>query len=100
MTNKEKLDEVVKFLENDGIDFVLRPESVKSKSNIYIPRWKIGVKIEDECSQDYFNRHKRFIDIVFIRESETVEFVLEKLQTVIVRRMMAAQRKFLKKSIE
>lgn len=100
MTNKEKLDEVVKFLEKEGIDFVLRPESVKTKSNIYIPQWKIGVKVEDECSQDYFNRHKRFIDIVFIRESETVEFVLEKLQTVIVRRMMAAQRKFLKKSIE
>ena len=100
MTNKEKLDEVVKFLENEDIDFVLRPESVKTKSNIYIPQWKIGVKVEDECSQDYFNRHKRFIDIVFIRESETVEFVLEKLQTVIVRRMMAAQRKFLKKSIE
>ena len=98
MTNKEKLDEVVKFLEKEGIDFVLRPESVKTKSNIYIPQWKIGVKVEDECSQDYFNRHKRFIDIVFIRESETVEFVLEKLQTVIVRRMMAAQRKFLKKS--
>ena len=100
MTNKEKLDEVVKFLEKEDIDFVLRPESVKTKSNIYIPQWKIGVKVEDECSQDYFNRHKRFIDIVFIRESETVEFVLEKLQTVIVRRMMAAQRKFLKKSIE
>ena len=97
MTNKEKLDEVVKFLENEGIDFVLRPESVKSKSNIYIPRWKIGVKIEDECSQDYFNRHKRYIGIVFIRESETAEFVLEKLQTVIVRRMMAAMRKFMKK---
>ena len=100
MTNKEKLGKVVKFLEKEDIDFVLRPESVKTKSNIYIPQWKIGVKVEDECSQDYFNRHKRFIDIVFIRESETVEFVLEKLQTVIVRRMMAAQRKFLKKSIE
>lgn len=98
MTNKEKLDEVVKFLEKEGIDFVLRPESVRMKSNLYIPKWKIGVKVEDECSQDYFNRHKRFIDIVFIRESETVEFVLEKLQTVIVRRMMEAQRKFLKKS--
>lgn len=98
MTNKEKLDEVVKFLEKEDIDFVLRPESVKSKSNIYIPRWKIGVKIEDECSQDYFNQHKRFIGIVFIRESETAEFVLEKLQNVIVKQMMEAQRKFLKKS--
>ena len=97
MTNKEKLDEVVKFLEKEDIDFVLRPESVKTKSNIYIPQWKIGVKVEDECSQDYFNRHKRFIGIVFIRESETAEFILEKLQAVIIKQMMAAQRKFLKK---
>lgn len=94
MTNKEKLDEVVKFLEKEGIDFALRPENVKRKSNIYIPKWKIGVKIEDKDSQCYFNRHKRYIGIVFIRESETAEFVLEKLQTVIVKRMMAAQRKF------
>lgn len=97
MTNKEKLDEVVNFLENEGIDFVLRPESVKTKSNIYIPRWKIGVKVEDVDSETYFERHKRYIGIVFIRESETVEFVIEKLQAVIIKQMMAAQRKFLKK---
>lgn len=98
MTNKEKLDEVVNFLEKEGIDFALRPEKVKRKSNLYIPKWKIGVKIEDENSQTYFNRHKRYIGIVFIRKNETVEFILEKLQTVIVKRMMAAQRKFLEKS--
>ena len=51
MTNKEKLDEVVKFLEKEDIDFVLRPESVKTKSNIYIPQWKIGVKVEDVDSE-------------------------------------------------
>lgn len=98
MTNKEKLDEVVKFLEKEGIDFALRPENVKMKSNIYIPKWKIGVKIEDKDSQTYFDKHKRYISIVFIRENETVEFILDKLQTVIVKRMMAAQRKFLMES--
>lgn len=100
MTNKEKLDEVVKFLEKEDIDFVLRPENVRMKSNLYIPKWKIGVKLEGDDNERYFQTHKRCLSVIFIRESETAEFVLEKLQTVIVRRMMAAQRKFLKKSIE
>ncbi len=100
MTNKEKLDEVVKFLENEGIDFVLRPESVRMKSNLYIPKWKIGIKLEDEDNERYYQAHKRYISTIFIRESEAVGFVLEKLQNVIVQKMMAAQRKFLKKSIE
>ena len=98
MTNKEKLDEVVKFLENEGIDFVLRPESVRMKSNLYIPKWKIGVKLEGEDNERYFQTHKRCLSVVFIRESEAVGFVLEKLQNVIVQKMMASQRKFLKES--
>jgi hypothetical protein len=98
MTNKEKLDEVVKFLDKDGIDFVLRPENVRMKSNLYIPKWKIGVKLEGEDNERYFQTHKRCLSVVFIRESEAVGFVLEKLQNVIVQKMMAAQRKFLKES--
>lgn len=96
MTNKEKLNEVVKFLNKEGIDFILRPEDVKIKSNLYIPKWKIGVKIEDENGEDYFQSHKHYISIVFIRENETAKFILEKLQNIIVQKMLAAQRKFLK----
>lgn len=98
MTNKEKLDEVVKFLEKEDIDFVLRPENVRMKSNLYIPKWKIGVKLEGEDNERYFQTHKRCLSVVFIRESEAVGFVLEKLQNVIVQKMMASQRKFLKES--
>lgn len=98
MTNKEKLDEVAKFLKKEGIDFALRRENVKTKSNIYIPKWKIGVKTEDESNGRYFQKHKRCISMVFIRESETADFVLEKLQNVIVKQMMAAHRRFLKES--
>ena len=96
MTNKEKLNEVVKFLNKEGIDFILRPEDVKIKSNLYIPKWKIGVKIEDENGERYFQSHKRYISIVFIRENETAKFILEKLQNVIVQKMLAVQRNFLK----
>lgn len=98
MTNKEKLNKVVNFLNKEGIDFILRPENVRMKSNLYIPKWKIGVKLEDEDNERYFQTHKRFISIVFIRESETSDFILEKLQNVIVQKMMAMQRKLLKKS--
>lgn len=96
MTNKEKLNEVVKFLNKEGIGFILRPEDVKIKSNLYIPKWKIGVKIEDENGERYFQSHKHYISIVFIRENETAKFILEKLQNVIVQKMLAAQRKYLK----
>lgn len=96
MTNKEKLNEVVKFLNKEEIDFILRPEDVKIKSNLYIPKWKIGVKIEDENGERYFKSHKHYISIVFIRENETAKFILEKLQNVIIHKMMAAQRKYLK----
>lgn len=98
MTNKEKLNEVAKFLDKEGIDFILRPENVRMKSNLYIPKWKIGVKLEGEDNERYFQTHKRCLSVIFIRESETAEFVLEKLQNVIVKQMMEAQRKFLKKS--
>jgi len=98
MTNKEKLDEVVKFLEKEDIDFILRPENVRMKSNLYIPKWKIGMKLEGEDNERYFQTHKRYISTIFIRESEAVGFVLEKLQNVIVQKMMVSQRKFLKES--
>lgn len=96
MTNKEKLAKVVKFLNKEGIDFKLRPEEVKIKSNLYIPKWKIGLKIEDESSERYFQSHKRYISVIFIRENETAKFILEKLQNVIVQRMLAAHQKFIK----
>ena len=98
MTNKEKLEEVAKFLKNEKINYVLRPDDVVKKSNLYIPKWKIGVKIEDENAERYFRTHKRYISVVFIRDTETADFVVEKVQTVIVQRMIAAQRKFMKKS--
>lgn len=100
MTNKEKLAKVVKFLNKEGIDFKLRPEGVKIKSNLYIPEWKIGLKIEDENSERYFQSHKRYISVIFIRENETAKFILEKLQNVIVQRMLAAHQKFIKKTIK
>lgn len=98
MTNKEKLNEVVKFLDKEGIDFILRPENVRMKSNLYIPKWKIGMKLEGGDNECYFQTHKRYISTIFIRESEAVGFVLEKLRNVLVQKMMAAQRKFLKES--
>lgn len=100
MTNKEKLGEVVKFLNKEGIDFELRAENVKKKSNLYIPKWKIGLKIEDNNSERYFQTHKRYISIIFIRENETEAFVLEKLQNVIVKKMLSAHQKFLRNTIK
>ena len=98
MTNKEKLYEVVKFLNKEGIDFILRPENIRMKSNLYIPKWKIGIKLEDENNERYFQTHKRCLSVIFIRENETIDFILEKLQNVIVQKMMAEQRKILKAS--
>lgn len=92
MKNETKLKKLVKWLdENNFSHFVPHSYSkgVKGSSNLIIlpvGKYKINVKIEGEDDVLFYERHKAHHP-VFIRDSETPKFVLEKVQNVIIELM-------------
>lgn len=98
MTNQEKLEKLKEWLRDNNIPFV---ENYKSKStgftfDLRVKKPLVAVCISSERDNEIFQRIKRVYAPFFIRESETAEFVIEKMQNCIVNKMMQAQR-FLEK---
>lgn len=98
MTNEEKLEKLKEWLKDNDIPFV---ENYKSKStgftfDLKVKKPLVAVCISSERDNEIFQRIKRVYAPFFIRESETAEFVIEKMQNCIVEKMMQAQR-FLEK---
>ena len=92
MKNETKLKKLVAWLdENNFSHHVPRSlgRGVKGSPNLIITpfgEYKINVKIEGEDDSLFYDRHKRK-NPVFIRDSETPKFVLEKVQNVIIELM-------------
>ena len=100
MTNQEKLEKLKEWLEENNIPFV---ENYTSKSrgvtfDLRVKKPLIGVCISSERDREIFEKVKRVYAPFFIRESETAEFVIEKMQNCIVNKMMQAQRELEKKN--
>lgn len=95
MTNKEKLEALKAFLTENNVKFV---ENHFSKSNklmfdLLISDLKIAVHLSDENDQKFYQKIYKYYKPFFIRESETVDFIIEKMQNCIYDRMMLMQRK-------
>lgn len=100
MTNQEKLEKLKEWLKDNNIPFV---ENYTSKSrgvtfDLRVKKPLIGVCISSERDQEIFQKIKRVYAPFFIREGETAEFVIEKMQNCIVNKMMQAQRELEKKN--
>ena len=100
MTNQEKLEKLKEWLRDNNIPFV---ENYTSKSrgvtfDLRVKKPLIGVCISSERDQEIFQKVKRVYAPFFVRESETAEFVIEKMQNCIVNKMMQAQRELEKKA--
>ena len=100
MTNEEKLEKLKEWLKDNNIPF---DENHKSKStgftfDLRVKKPLIAVCISSEKDNEIFHRIKRTYAPFFIRESETVEFVIEKMQNCIVDRMMQEQKKMEKEA--
>lgn len=96
MSNKEKLEALKAFLTENNVKFV---ENHYSKTNkltfdLLIKDLQIAVHLSDKNDQTFYKKIYRYYKPFFIRESETADFVIEKMQNCIVERMTFLQRKF------
>lgn len=96
MKNSTKLEKVKHFLDENGIKYEER-EKRFGHSDIWLPSVRVAVKIEGDDDMEFFKTHKRTCHPVFIRDKESVSFVLEKLQNTIIRSMQAVQQRLMNK---
>ena len=107
MTNQEKLEELKKFLQENGLKFF---ENYNSRTfgirmNLKVRKLRIAVFISDGDTQHenalvYATKRNRkyyfarVYNPFFIRDSDSMEFVIEKMQNTIIKRMMQAQKRW------
>ena len=100
MSNKEKLEVLKAFLKENSIPF---KENVIRKGqhlDLFIGKYLICVRLSDENDQKFYEVIKHVYHPLFIRERETAEFVVEKMQNLIIEIMKKQQRRSLKKKDE
>jgi len=95
MTNKEKLEALKAFLNENNVKFVENyySKTAKLTLDVLIKDLRIAVHLSDGHDQTFYKSVFMLYKPFFIRESETVDFVIEKMQNCIYDRMMLMQRR-------
>lgn len=98
MTNEEKLEGLKAFLTENGIKFI---ENYKSGLHVLmdlkLPDYMIAVHLSDDKDDEFYHRTFRQYKPFFIRESETPDFIIEKMQNCITDIMVKRQKIYEKK---
>ena len=98
MTNLEKLDALKAFLRENALDFI---ENKTIKSGITIDllvlKYNVAVHLSDEHDQRFFKRTRNNYHPFYIRESETVEFIIEKMQNCLTTVMVDMHKSYQRK---
>ena len=96
MENKEKLEAVKAFLTENNLNFEENHFSKSRKINIdmVVYPYRIAVHLSDDNDREFFNKTKRHYHPFFIRDNESEEFVLEKMQNCIIDEMKKIQERF------
>ena len=97
MSNKEKLEALKAFLKENGIHFREKVILKGQKADLFIGKYQICVRLSDENDQRFYEVIKHIYHPLFIRDKETKEFVIEKMQNLIIDIMKKQQNRFLKK---
>lgn len=98
MTNSEKLEVLKGFLKENKIPF---QENVSRKGqhlDLYISKYLICVRLSDENDQKFYEKIKKVYHPLFIRKAESADFVVEKMQNLIIDLMKRQQEKMLKEA--
>ncbi len=93
MTQEEKLGALKAWLVENNIEHWVNVKVAKADNVViplYIRRYVIAVHVGDD--QKWYLNVRRFAHPVFIREEDSIEFVIEKVQNVIITRMTAEQK--------
>ena len=99
MKNETKLKKLMVWLDENGFEYTVRPlEDAKkrARSNLFIPKFCVSVKIEGKDARRYFKTH-RSRNPVFIRDEDTPKFVIEKVRNTITQSMLNLQKNYMKK---
>lgn len=95
VSNEKKLEAVKNWLKENGIEF---EENHKTKTglliDLWVPKLFIAVHVGDDPESVFYKMTYRWAKPLFIRESETVEFVLEKMGNCCYDQMLLMQRRW------
>ena len=95
MKNETKLERVKKFLDENNIEYKARNKHKWGKSDLYLPKFGVNIKIEGDDDVEFYKRYYRFFP-VFVRSTETPKFVIEKVQNTIIKSMQRQQARLMK----
>lgn len=99
MTKKEKFEHLKEFLQEQKISFL---ENCKTRLGVImdleVVKFRIAVHVSDETDDDFFKNTRRRYKPFFIREEESMEFIIEKMQNCICDVMMQRQKNFERKN--
>ena len=90
MSNQEKVNVLMAYLKEQNIEFWVDVPSSRGVLPLYIPRHAVAVQIGD--NEEWYTQLKNFVHPVFIRQSDSVDFVIEKVANTI-KRFSSTQKK-------
>jgi hypothetical protein len=93
--NTTKLKKLMVWLDENSIEYKATEEEKGKhyrykKSDLFIPKYVISVKIDDSQTQKWYKKHLSRNPVI-IRDTDTPKFVIEKIQNTIVRVMQEQQ---------
>lgn len=92
MKNETKLKKVIAFLEENNVKYRQHKNVWFGHSDVFLPDTRVAIKIDGEDRKRFYETHKGKCYPVFIRDDESLKFILEKLQNTIVKSMMKEQK--------
>nr|DAU45998.1 MAG TPA: DNA mismatch endonuclease [Caudoviricetes sp.] len=92
MKNETKLKKVIVFLEENNVKYRQHKNVWFGHSDVFLPDTRVAIKIDGEDRKRFYETHKGKCYPVFIRDDESLKFILEKLQNTIVKSMMKEQK--------
>lgn len=93
--NTTKLKKSMVWLDENSIEYKANEKERgkhyrHKKSDLFIPKYVISVKIDDSRTQKWYKKHLSRNPVI-IRDADTPKFVIEKIQNTIVRVMQEQQ---------
>ena len=83
---------MIAFLEENNVKYRQHKNVWFGHSDVFLPDTRVAIKIDGEVRKRFYETHKGKCYPVFIRDDESLKFILEKLQNTIVKSMMKEQK--------
>lgn len=95
ISNEQKLEALKEWLKENNIEF---KENYLNRTNLkidlWVPKLYIAIHLDDEDSEMFYKKTFKWCKPFFIRDAETKDFVLEKLQNCCYDQMLYLQKMF------